>query len=79
MTTTNDNLLKDMVGEVLIHKDEVTFQAGGGEQTGIVVGFNGMFVKVKSLRGDIFNLAPNDVMTDRGADRIVKNAEANRK
>lgn len=78
MNTINTHQIKDMVGEILQYDDEVTFQANGGEQSGRVKGFQGLFVQVLSARGYNFKLPPSCVMTDRGADRIVKEAEARR-
>ena len=73
----NTKQLKDMVGETIYQGDEVVFNADGGEQSGRVVGFKGSNVIVCSSRGKRFVLTPEQVFTDRGADRIVK--EANQK
>lgn len=73
---TNTHQVRDMVNELIEFNDEVTFQGNGGEQSGKVIGFKGLFVLVRSERGEQFNLPPNCVMTDRGADRIVKEHES---
>lgn len=71
----NTHQLKDMVGEILRHNDEVTFQVDGEVHMGTIMEFKGLFVRAKTKDGNVFILSPSDVMTDRGAEAEVRRAQ----
>ena len=75
MNKKNIEKVKDMVGETIRLNDGITFNADGGEQSGTVIGFSDFIVHVRSARGKRFQLAPEAVFTDRGADRIGKESD----
>lgn len=82
MKMTKDNLhsVKDKTGEVLRFDDDVEAQLGMRAFSGHVIGFGHVppFVMVEDMDGDVFTLEGDQILSDRGGERLIKEAEAKR-
>ena len=80
MTSNNLHNVKDKTGEVLQLNDEVEAQLGMRPFSGRVVGFGHVppFVMVEDMEGQVFTLEGDQILSDRGADRLIKESEAKR-
>lgn len=80
MTSNNLHGVKDKTGEVLRLNDEVEFQLGNRSFSGRVIGFGRVpsFVMVVDMEGDEFTVEGDQIISDRGANKLIAKAEAKR-
>lgn len=81
MTSNNLHSVKDKTGEVLRLNDDVEVQLGMRPFSGHVIGFGHVppFVMVEDMEGDVFTMEGDQILSDRGCDRLVAEEEAKRK